>query len=147
MKNGNIKTTMKNKIYTFNEWKENPSFFIEKWFLSKKIEIEKWFTENTDLSFDYFEWTNEDSQELYNGVLFFNEPTIQFKLEILIDAEKIDKEEPVVSELVLKLNGYKDEDGTIIGTIDRTIDEKELIFDLLIELINEFKIEFIEDKE
>lgn len=134
------------KIYSFNEWKESDGYNVQKWFITKKIEIEKWFDEDilNELKFQYFEFEPLAIYGLYSAELYFSEKTIEWILQILIDSEKITDG---VKDLKLVFKGYNIDSQELIGQIDRDAKEDELNADLILELINEFKIQFVDNDD
>lgn len=128
---------------TINEFKESDNYLLGKWFLDKKREIESWFNDEQfrELDFSYFEYDTSMTTPIYVGFLYFNENDIQYKLEIIIDKEKFI--DGVIEELLINLNGYNNEEEALIGTLTKTIEEPELIPDLLITLISEFKDKYL----
>lgn len=135
-------------ILTFNEWKESDGYKIQQWFINKKMSIEKWFEDESfdELEFDYFEFDNDNNiYQMYSGELYFNEDEIQWMLSILIDPEKMG-EDGAVEQVKLVLKGSDKETHEPLGMIEREIDEPEIAPDLLIELINEFKTEYLSEE-
>jgi len=130
----------------FNEWKESPTYKIDKWFMDRKVQFEQWFeTELLDFEFDYFEFADSNSVvDLYTGVLFFGEPDIEYRLNIIIDAKNVAQDD--ISEINLQLTGYRANDSEILGSLDKTATPEQLVSDLLIELVNEFKLENLDEE-
>jgi hypothetical protein len=131
-------------ILTFNEWKESDDYKIHQWFINKKLSITKWFEDEAfaGLEFDYFEFDTTNSlYELYTGELYFNEDTIQWTMSFMIDPANLN--EGAVESLKVILKGSDKETQDPMGSIERDIDEPEITPDLLIEMINEFKTEHI----
>lgn len=135
------------KVYLFNEWKESANYMFAKWFNTKKLSIEQWFNSDdyTGLEFDYFEYDTSNNGPIYLGTLDFNEKTIQYKLFFVIDANTLTADD-TIEEVDLRLDGYNKNTGELIGSLERNVTEGEIVPDLLIELINEFKIEYVEDE-
>lgn len=141
---------MKNiKVYTsINEWKESDNYIISKWFNDMKKSIEKIFEKDvlSELEYDYFEYDASRYDELYVGQLFFNEDAYQYKLTILLDYKDI-QEDGNVSMFNIKFDGYNNETSELIGTINREdIEESELNENFIIDIINDFKNEYLEDE-
>jgi len=139
------------KIYTtINEWKESDNYIISKWFDDKKKYIEKLFENNEllqDLEYDYFEFDASRMANLYVGQLFFNEEDIQYKLTILVDYKQLE-EAGTIELLNIKFDGYDEKTNELLGSIYREdIDENEFNENYIIEIINDFKTEYIEDKK
>lgn len=130
----------------FNEWKESPTYKIDKWFMDRKLQFEKWFeTELPDFEYDYFEWADSNSVvDIYTGVLFFSEPDIEYRLNIILDADKVEQDD--IKEFNIQLTGYRKEDSELLGTLDKTATLDQLVSNLLIELVNEFKLEKLDDE-
>lgn len=135
------------KVYLFNEWKESANYMFAKWFNTKKISIQEWFNSDdfVGLEFDYFEYDTSNNGPIYLGTLDFNEKTIQYKLFFILDANTLTADD-TIEEVDLRLDGYDKNSGELIGSLERNVTEGEIVPDLLIELINEFKIEYVEDE-
>ena len=138
------------KIYTtINEWKESDNYLISKWFHDLKIKIKKIFENEVleELVFDYFEYDASRMDELYIGQLFFNETEYQYKLTFLIDYAQV-AEFGDIESFGIKLDVYSIETDELLGTINREeVQTTELDENFLIELIDDFKTEYIEDKK
>lgn len=135
-------------ILTLNEWRESDDYQIQQWFINKKISVEKWFQDPSfyGMEFDYFEFDNSNNlYELYSGELYFNEDAIQWTMAFMIDAEKI--QEGKVEQVKLVLKGSSVETQELLGTLERDVDEPEIVADLLLEMINEFKTEHISQED
>jgi len=132
-------------ILTLNEWRESDDYQMQQWFINKKISVEKWFQDPSfhGMEFDYFEFDNSNNlYELYAGELYFNEDAIQWTMAFMIDAEKV--QEGKVEQVKLILKGSSMETHELLGTLERDVDEPEIVADLLLEMINEFKTEHID---
>jgi hypothetical protein len=131
-------------IRLFREWKESNDYLIQKWFAEKKYAVEAWFeTEPFEaLEYDYFEWSETDSNGIYYGNIDFNEGEYKYRLEIIIDAENV--VEGDLAEMKLVLKGYEVSTNDLIATVDRDIDEPEFTNDLFLDLITEFKTTYID---
>ncbi len=135
-------------ILTFNEFKESDDYKIQQWFIKKKLNITNWFNSESyaGLEFDYFEFESGKLYDLYAGELYFHEDTIQWQLQLLIDTEKL-TEDLNVEEVKLVLKGFKSETQELIGVLERSVKDAELSEEnIIIELINEFKIEYVTDE-
>lgn len=141
-----MKKPLKLNVLSFNEWKESPTYKIDKWFMDRKVQFEQWFqTELTDFEFDYFEFADSNSVvDLYTGVLFFAEPDIEYRLNFIIDANNVEQDD--ISEINLQLTGYRTTDSEMLGTLDKTASPDQLVSNLIIELVNEFKLENLDDQ-
>ncbi len=130
----------------FKEWKENPTYKIDKWFIERKIQIEKWFVEELpDFEFDYFEWSDPNSpSEMFTASLFFGEPDIQYRLDFILDADKVEASD--INDFSLQMTGYRKEDGETLGTIDKAASLDQLVPNLIIELVNDFKTANLDDQ-
>lgn len=130
----------------FKEWKENPTYKIDKWFIDRKIQIEKWFAEELpDFEFDYFEWIDPNSpSEVFTASLFFGEPDIQYRLHFILDSDKVEASD--INDFSLQMSGYRKEDGEILGTIDKAASLDQLVPNLIIELVNDFKTANLDDQ-
>lgn len=123
----------------FKEWKENPNYKIDKWFIDRKIQIEKWFVEELpDFEIDYFEWSDPNSfSEMFTGSLYFNEAEIQYRLDFILDSDKVEASD--INDFSLQMTGYRKSDGETLGSIDKAASLDQLVPNLIIELVNDFK--------
>lgn len=137
---------MKINILSINEFKESTKYIIAKWFLDKKRSIEDWFETDDfkDLEYDYYEYDVKLNTPIYVGFIFFNEQQYQYKLEMVLDVDDI-LDIDNMSDVFLTLYAYDKNTQDLIGTIDKTVAEPEIIPQLIIELISDFKTEY--DKE
>lgn len=135
--NKGIKEKM--NILLFKEWKENPNYKIDKWFIDRKIQIEKWFVEELpDFEIDYFEWSDPNSfSEMFTGSLYFNEAEIQYRLDFILDSDKVEASD--INDFSLQMTGYRKSDGETLGSIDKAASLDQLVPNLIIELVNDFK--------
>lgn len=154
--------------YKINQWFINKKIAVQKWFDEPSLD---------GLEFDYFEFDTSNSlYELYSAELYFHEKIAQYTLQFLIDAASLNEadevpaeapaeetpeaptEEPVADEnkpetkdtvkkIKLVLKGFSIETDEMLGSIEREVDNSELLADLILQLINEFKIEFISEEE
>lgn len=126
----------------FNEWKESDDYKIQQWFIKKKTEVENWFNENilTDFEFEYFDFSTIDTYDVFSASIHFNDSTIKWTLNILIDPEEI--EDNIVENITLILKGYSNESEEMIGMIEEKINEKEFNIDYIITIIDKFKTEY-----
>ncbi len=134
-------------ILTFNEWKESDNYKIQQWFINKKITIEKWFADESlaGLEYDYFEFdTTNNLYDVYSAELYFNEETIQWTLSFMIGSDKFVEDK--VEQVKFILKGIDKQTHDLLGVLEREVDEPEISPDLLIEMINEFKIEHISEE-
>jgi len=133
------------KILLFKEWKESPNYKIDKWFIDRKIQIEKWFVNDLpDFEIDYFEWSDPNQiSDIYTASLYFNEPNIQYRLDIILDADKV--KESNIDEFNIELTGYSQQNGDILGSLNKTATLDQLIPNLIIQLVSEFKTENLDD--
>lgn len=136
------------KTYTLNEWKETDNYLIAKWFNDLKIKIEKMFENDTlnELEFDYFEYDASRLDQLYIGQLFFNESEYQYKLTILVDYKELE-EIGDIEKFNIKFDAYDKQTDESIASINRDdIQLSEFNENYIIEIISDFKTEYIEDK-
>lgn len=134
------------KVFMFNEWKESPTYKIDKWFIDRKIQIEKWFeTELPDFQFDYFEWNDTTTAEnIFTGTLFFGDEDTQYRLNMILNADKV--EEGDINEFAIQMTGYRRSDGEVLGSLDKSATLDQLVPNLVIELVSEFKTENLDDE-
>ena len=132
-------------VLMYNEWKESDDYKIQQWFINKKIEIEKWFnTDLLDLEYDYFEFNSSNLYNVYIAELFINENLYQYKLQFMIDSDKYT--DGVIETITLILHGFDKNTQKDLGILQRDdVNESDINSDLLLELINEFKMEYIDD--
>jgi hypothetical protein len=134
------------KILLFKEWKESPNYKVDQWFAARKIEIEKWFeTELPDFEIDYFEWDDTSSvSDIFTGCLYFGEPEINYKLNFILDYAVV--KDGTIDKVNLQLDGYRKNDGETLGTIDTEITPEELNSNLIIELVDKFKTDNLDEQ-
>lgn len=137
------------EIYeTLNEWKESDNYLISKWFHDLQIKIKKMFESDllSELEFDYFEYDATRMDTVYVGQLFFNEDDYQDKLTILVDYAQL-QEEGDINQFNVKFDSYDKNTDELIGTINREdVETGEFDENYIIQLISDFKTEYIEDK-
>lgn len=137
------------EIYeTMNEWKESNNYLISKWFNDLKIKIEKMFKSDllSEIEFDYFEYDAARLDTVYVGQLFFNEEDYQDKLTILVDYDQL-QEEGDINQFDVKFDSYDKNTDELIGTINREgVELSEFDENYIIQMISDFKTEYIEDK-
>lgn len=137
------------KIYSINEWKDSVNYHISKYFFALKKEIETWFETSDilhDLEYDEFKFDSSLVAQIYPAYLYFHEESIQYKLELIIDITEI--EEDNITVININFYGYsQDKDNELLGTIERpTIESNLFTEEYIIELITNFKTEFVDDK-
>lgn len=137
------------KIYTINEWKETVNYSLSKSFLNLKNQIIEWF-ENDDLlkelEFDKFEFDSSITAQIYPAYLFFNENDYQYKIEFVVDINLL--EDDSITNCAINFTAYTIETNEVIGTIERSdLSLSEFNPDYIIEIITDFKTEFVEDKK
>lgn len=134
-------------IRQFNEWKQSNDYLIQSWFQTKKKAMTEWFDTDAfkDITFDYFEFSESDANGIYMAQMYFNEVDVQFTLEMIIDAEKVI--DGLVSEIQLNLKGYGTQSDDMLGMITKTVDEPALTTELLLNMITEFKTDYVDTKE
>lgn len=128
-------------IYMFNEWKESSDYKIQQWFIKKKTEVEKWFNEDilSIFDFEYFDFSTINTYEVYYASIHFNDTTIKWTLDILIDQEEITDD--IITDITIILKGYSNDSEDILGIIEKKINEKEFNIDYIINIIDKFKTE------
>lgn len=136
---------MKFKVLLFKEWKESPTYKIEKWFVDRKIQIEKWFEQELpDFELDYFEWADTQSiSDFFTASLYFSEPDIEYRLDFIINADKV--EDGNIDEIALQMTGFSRENSEPLGTLNKSATLDQLVPNLILELVSEFKTENIDD--
>lgn len=129
----------------FNEWKESDNYLYSVWFEDIKKKLKNSFND-TDLEFDYFEYdVSTLFDDVYLGTVFFNEPDIMYKLFIYLDPEKFNEE--TVEDFTIELKGYKNYTNTLIGNMKReNVINDEFNIDYIIQLVDDFKTEYLEDE-
>ena len=129
----------------FNEWKESDNYLYSIWFEDIKKKIKNSFND-TDLEFDYFEYdVSTLFDDVYLGTIFFNEPDIMYKLFIYLDPEKFNEE--TVEDFTIELKGYKNDTNDLIGNMKQeNITNDEFNIDYIIQLVDDFKTEYLEDE-
>lgn len=135
------------KVYSFNEWKESDEYYLQKWFINKKLSVTKWFegAELADLEFDYFEFDTTHTYGVASAILYFHEEGVQWKLFMKIDTEA--SAGGNIDMVTLSLLGYDKSNDGLLGNIDNEVNDADITPDLLIEMINQFKIEFMPEEE
>lgn len=153
------------RLYQFNEWVESDNYIISKWYKEKNNFIKKLFETNElykDLEYERFVFDSSIVSDTKFGYLFFNDGTNSYKLEIVLDYNKIlqnntpsespENEEETEDEETIDTNDSVIE-GIVIEEFDlilnsttentveviSTLNDDELIDDFLINLISEWK--------
>lgn len=155
------------KIYSIKEWVESDNYIITKWYNEKNKYLKKLFETNElykDLEYERFVFDSSIVSETKFGYLFFNDGKYSYKLEIVLDYNKIlqntkpsvapenedegeDEETPteteespiegiIIEEYDLILNAT---DVSGLSEVMSTLKDDELIDDFLITLISEWK--------
>lgn len=125
-----------------NEWKESSSYMYTKWFADLGKQLEQYFETDiyNELEFDEFEYDSTLLNAIQTGFLYFHEKEFQYKVEIIIDNEKVEEDE--IIDVEFRLQGFRISDGENIGTVQTDTVVKDINEDLLINLINQFKEEY-----
>jgi hypothetical protein len=130
---------------TFNEWKESDNYLYSKWFDNTKSIIHTIFDELQDLTLDYFEYDATGVNDVYVGIAFFTDEELQYKLAIYLDPELFN--EGTIESIKVQLKAYTIENNTLLGILDKEdIQKDDLTSDFIIQLIDDYKTQFIEDK-
>lgn len=123
----------------FEEWKDSEDYLIQSWFKKTFDEVNKWF-ENNQLDgfiFNDANWSSNDNYLIYTGIIEFSEETIDYKLEFVIEYDKIS--DGIPTEFSLILTGYTLEDSILLGKLNKNLETTNFAIDFLINLISEFK--------
>ena len=134
-------------IRQFNEWKQSPDFLVQTWFTNKKNTVKDWFATPAfkDITFDYFEFSESDANGIYLAQTYFSEGKTQYCLEMVIDAD--DVIDGLVSQITVNLKGYAGESNEMLGVKTEPLDEPSLTADKLIDMIAEFKTNYIDTEK
>lgn len=124
----------------FEEWKDSEDYLIQSWFKAQFDEADSWFKSDELKGFvlnDKY-WSSDDNYLIYTGALEFSEETIDYKLDFIIEFEKVLKGLP--SEFNLVLSGYTtDLDSILLGKLTKNVESSSFTIDYLINMISEFK--------
>ncbi len=134
-------------IMLFEEWKESEDYLIQSWFLARKKEVTEWFKKEELKGFTLgdFNWSQNGNYLIYTGFMEFSEEIMDYKLDIVVEFDKIVNGE--VSTFNLVLSGYSVENPVLVGKTTEEIESAAFTIDWLIGAIAKFKELFPEEAQ
>lgn len=129
-------------IKLFEKWKESEDYLIQSWFMIKSKELKDWFDNQTKESplvgftLNDFTWSQSDTYLIYTAFAEFSEKLYEYKLDFIVEMEKV--VDGQVSDFELVLTGYN-LNSDVLGKTNKYIKTKDFNIDYLIAMIAEFK--------
>lgn len=128
------------KIFSIYEFKSTLNNTMNNWFNELQIKINKWFENDlSDLELEKIDYYPGTINSLYTVSVYFNEGEFEYRFDVSVDISNLDIEIIVISDVYVTMTLYSD--GKLIRDISNELKQTDLVPDLIINLINEVKIE------